>query len=54
MHKKKQQKKEKLMGKVLDRLGKKTLHSGSKRGKVVKKKVQAEAIGMSEKKGGKC
>lgn len=41
-------KKEKKMGKVMHEFSEGKLHSGSKKGPVVKKRDQAIAIGMSE------
>lgn len=52
--KKKAKKKEEVMKKAMHKFEKGELHSGSKKGPVVKEKKQAEAIGMSEMKRGGC
>lgn len=49
-HEKKEKKTEKKVKKVLKEFGKKELHSGSKKGPLVKDKKQALAIGYSEAK----
>ena len=51
---KKKKEKEEVMKKAMHKFEKGELHSGSKKGPVVKNKKQAEAIGMSEMRKGGC